>query len=122
MADAKERAEHIMLVDLGRNDIGRVSEPGSVRPVPSRLMYIERYSHVMHIVSEVEGRLKDDEDAFRRCGQRFRWGRSAARLKSARWRSLMNWSRCAGTVCRRLRLHQFRRRHGYVHYHPHDDH
>ncbi|MFH1149991.1 MAG: chorismate-binding protein [Actinomycetota bacterium] len=54
-ADEKERAEHIMLVDLARNDLGRVSRPGTVRV--SRLMEIERYSHVMHMVSEVEGSL-----------------------------------------------------------------
>jgi len=64
MADEKETAEHIMLVDLGRNDVGRVSVPGTVAPTEKRLMYIERYSHVMHIVSEVEGTLKDGEDAF----------------------------------------------------------
>ncbi|MBI4555950.1 MAG: anthranilate synthase component I [Candidatus Hydrogenedentes bacterium] len=62
LADEKELAEHIMLVDLGRNDVGRVSQPGTV--APSRLMTIERYSHVMHIVSEVEGRMKNGEDAF----------------------------------------------------------
>ena len=60
--DAKERAEHIMLVDLGRNDVGKVAAAGSVT-VP-RLMEIERYSHVMHIVSRVEGRLKQDMDCF----------------------------------------------------------
>ena len=64
MADEKELAEHIMLVDLGRNDVGRVSKPGTVAPVASRMMVVERYSHVMHIVSEVAGTLKDDEDAF----------------------------------------------------------
>lgn len=62
LADQKEIAEHIMLVDLGRNDVGRVSKPGTV--APSRLMTIERYSHVMHIVSEVEGELKEGEDAY----------------------------------------------------------
>ena len=62
VADPKERAEHIMLVDLGRNDVGRVAAPGSVR-VP-RLMEIERYSHVMHIVSRVEGTLKSSADCF----------------------------------------------------------
>jgi len=62
MADPKERAEHIMLVDLGRNDVGKVAEPGSVT-VP-RLMEVERYSHVMHIVSRVEGLLKPGMDSF----------------------------------------------------------
>jgi len=56
----KERAEHVMLVDLGRNDLGRVSEIGSVR-VP-QFMTIERYSHVMHLVSRVEGKLSDEHD------------------------------------------------------------
>ncbi len=62
LADPKERAEHVMLVDLGRNDIGRVSEYGTVQV--SDLMTIERYSHVMHIVSHVEGRMKPEMDAF----------------------------------------------------------
>jgi len=62
MEDPKERAEHIMLVDLGRNDVGKVAAAGSVT-VP-RLMEIERYSHVMHIVSRVEGILKQDKDCF----------------------------------------------------------
>ncbi|MCO5195170.1 MAG: anthranilate synthase component I [Anaerolineae bacterium] len=62
LADPKERAEHVMLIDLGRNDIGRVSEYGSV--TVSDLMVIERYSHVMHIVSHVEGQVKPDMDAF----------------------------------------------------------
>ena len=57
LADPKERAEHLMLIDLGRNDVGRVADPGSVA-VPDRFT-IERYSHVMHIVSEVRGRLRD---------------------------------------------------------------
>jgi anthranilate synthase component 1 len=57
-ADEKERAEHIMLVDLGRNDIGRVSLPGTVKV--SELMEVERYSHVMHLVTNVEGRLRPD--------------------------------------------------------------
>jgi anthranilate synthase component 1 len=62
LADPKERAEHIMLVDLGRNDIGRVAETGSVEV--DVLMVIERYSHVMHIVSNVKGRLKEGKDSF----------------------------------------------------------
>ena len=56
LADPKERAEHLMLIDLGRNDVGRVSEPGTVEV--GEQFVIERYSHVMHIVSEVTGRLK----------------------------------------------------------------
>ncbi|MFJ9045967.1 anthranilate synthase component I [Streptomyces sp. NPDC102347] len=62
LADPKERAEHLMLVDLGRNDLGRVCEPGSVEVVD--FMSIERYSHVMHIVSTVTGRVAPDRTAF----------------------------------------------------------
>ena len=60
--DEKERAEHVMLVDLGRNDLGRVSEYGSVKV--KDLMYVERYSHVMHLVSALEGKLRKDLDAL----------------------------------------------------------
>jgi anthranilate synthase component 1 len=66
--DEKERAEHVMLVDLGRNDIGRVSSAGTVKV--SELMEVERYSHVMHLVTNVEGRLRPDLtpfDALRAC-------------------------------------------------------
>lgn len=62
LADTKERAEHIMLVDLGRNDLGRVCKTGTVKV--DDLMFIERYSHVMHIVSQVSGELRDDKTAF----------------------------------------------------------
>lgn len=62
LADEKERAEHLMLVDLGRNDIGRVSKFGSVKC--DSFMEIERYSHVMHIVSNVSGEIRDDKDFF----------------------------------------------------------
>ncbi len=68
MHDEKERAEHVMLVDLGRNDVGRVSQFGSVNV--DRLMFVERYSHVMHIVSSIEGRLRPEltaVDALRAC-------------------------------------------------------
>ncbi len=67
-SDKKEVAEHIMLVDLGRNDVGRVSEYGSVKV--KDLMYVEKYSHVMHLVSTLEGKLRSDLepiDAFRSC-------------------------------------------------------
>ena len=62
LADPKERAEHVMLVDLGRNDIGRVAEFGSIDL--TEIMVVERYSHVMHISSEVQGTLRDGIDAF----------------------------------------------------------
>ena len=62
LADPKERAEHLMLVDLGRNDVGRVAEFGTVRL--TAFMAIERYSHVMHLVSEVRGRLRPELDAI----------------------------------------------------------
>jgi anthranilate synthase component 1 len=68
LSDEKERAEHVMLVDLGRNDLGRVSEYGSVKV--KDLMYVERYSHVMHIVSALEGKLRHELhalDAFAAC-------------------------------------------------------
>ena len=64
----KQRAEHVMLLDLGRNDIGRVSDPGTVEV--TKMMEVERFSHVMHLVSHVEGRLRDDltpYDALRSC-------------------------------------------------------
>ena len=68
LTDEKERAEHVMLVDLGRNDLGRVSEYGSVKV--KDLMYVERYSHVMHLVSALEGKLRPELhalDAFAAC-------------------------------------------------------
>jgi anthranilate synthase component 1 len=62
LADPKELAEHLMLIDLGRNDVGRVAETGSVKVTEK--MVIERYSHVMHISSNVEGRLRSDKNAM----------------------------------------------------------
>lgn len=62
LADEKELAEHLMLLDLGRNDVGRVAKLGTVRPTEEFI--IERYSHVMHIVSNVVGELREDEDAL----------------------------------------------------------
>jgi anthranilate synthase component I len=64
LADPKEIAEHVMLVDLGRNDLGRVCENGTVEVDEKRRMVVERYSHVMHIVSNVIGRLRDDQTTW----------------------------------------------------------
>jgi anthranilate synthase component 1 len=62
LEDEKERAEHLMLVDLARNDVGRVSRPGSVKV--TQFMAVERFSHVMHLVSDVVGRLRPECDAY----------------------------------------------------------
>jgi len=62
LKDEKEIAEHVMLVDLGRNDVGRVAKPGTVRV--ERLAHVERFSHLMHLVSQVSGQLQDGMDAF----------------------------------------------------------
>ncbi len=116
--DEKERAEHIMLVDLGRNDIGRVSEPGSVKV--SELMEVERYSHVMHMVTHVQGKLRKDMTAFDalracfpgrnsvRCSQNPRYGDNCP-IRAGEKRAL----------CRSLRLFFLFRQHGYGHCYPH---
>ena len=62
LSDEKEKAEHLMLVDLARNDIGRVCQHGSVKA--AEFMNVERYSHVMHIVSQVVGKLSAEKNAF----------------------------------------------------------
>ena len=62
LADPKERAEHVMLVDLGRNDLGRIAAPGTVRV--EKFMQVERFSHVMHLTSYVEGQLREGQDAL----------------------------------------------------------
>jgi anthranilate synthase, component I (EC 4.1.3.27) len=62
LTDPKERAEHVMLVDLGRNDVGKVSRYGTVKV--EDLMHVEKYSHVMHIVTNVKGQMKEGADAF----------------------------------------------------------
>jgi anthranilate synthase component I len=62
LSDPKELAEHLMLIDLGRNDVGRVAKTGTVRV--AEMMHVERYSHVMHIVSDVHAQLRDDKDMF----------------------------------------------------------
>lgn len=91
LGSEKERAEHVMLVDLERNDIGKVAAYGTVR-VPE-LMTVEQYSHVMHLVSQVEGRLAPGKDAFDVIAALFQGERSRERRRCARWRSSRSWNR-----------------------------
>ena len=90
LADPKELAEHLMLIDLGRNDTGRVAKVGSVRLTDK--MVVERYSHVMHIVSNVEGRLKEGLDAMDVLRASFPAGTVWEPPRCARWKSSTNWS------------------------------
>ena len=89
--DEKERAEHIMLVDLGRNDIGRVSLPGTVKV--SELMEVERYSHVMHLVTNVEGKLRTDMTPFDTLSACFPAGTVSGAPKIRAWRLSPSLSR-----------------------------
>ena len=82
LADPKERAEHLMLLDLGRNDVGRVAEIGSVKVTDQ--FFVERYSHVMHIVSNVEGRLRDGPRPARRACRRLSRRHRLRRAEGAR--------------------------------------
>ena len=83
----KRLQEHLMLIDLGRNDVGRVSKIGKVQ-VTDR-MVIERYSHVMHIVSNVQGEVRDDVDALDVFKATFPAGTLSGAPKSALWKLLM---------------------------------
>jgi isochorismate synthase EntC len=108
LADPKERAEHLMLLDLGRNDVGRVAAAGTVKVTESYT--IERYSHVMHIVSNVVGKLDtaraDGGRPARRLPGRHRQRRAqGARLRDHRRTGTRN----ARRLCRRRRLFRARR-------------
>jgi anthranilate synthase component 1 len=92
-ADEKERAEHVMLVDLARNDLGRVCRPGTVRV--SELMRVERYSHVMHLVSDVVGELADGVTPFDVLAASFPAGTVSGRPRCGPWRSSTTWSATA---------------------------
>ncbi|GJM68252.1 hypothetical protein HMSSN036_04680 [Paenibacillus macerans] len=119
LADEKERAEHLMLVDLGRNDLGRVSEFGSVQC--ESYMEIERYSHVMHMVSKVSGRLRGDKDFFRRFsvlpagGHRIRGAEAAGDGDHRR-----AGERSPGHLCGGDRVSRIFRQYGLVHHDPDD--
>ena len=95
LADPKENAEHVMLVDLARNDLGRVATAGSVRVDPYRV--IERYSHIMHIVSGVNGRLAQGRTPSICLPRPFPPARWWARPRCAPWKSSTSSSRWAGS-------------------------
>lgn len=91
LSDDKEIAEHLMLIDLGRNDTGRVSEIGSVKLTEK--MVIERYSNVMHIVSNVTGELKAGLTAMDALRAILPAGTLSVHQRFARWKSSTNWNR-----------------------------
>ena len=117
--DPKERAEHVMLVDLGRNDLGRVCEYGTVK-VPE-MMVIERYSHVMHIVSDVQGELAPNHDAISLLKATFPAGTVSGAPKVRAMEIIEEMGGAAARViCRRGRLHRLRRHDGHLHRNSHD--
>lgn len=93
LRDEKERAEHVMLVDLARNDMGRISEFGTVKV--TQFMEVQNYSHVMHIVSMVEGKKKENFIRWIWFLRSFRQERFLEHRRSARWRLSMNLRVCA---------------------------
>ena len=118
LGDPKERAEHLMLIDLARNDIGRIAKTGSVKVTEA--FAIERYSHVMHIVSNVEGLLQDGMTQPRRAARDLP-GRHADRRAEDPRDGDHRRARAgqARHLRRRLRLPQLRRRHGRRDRDPH---
>ena len=114
LADPKERAEHLMLLDLGRNDVGRVAKIGTVKVTDS--FFIERYSHVMHIVSNVGGDLTRRRRCGRRAGRGLSGRDSLRRAESARDADHRRTGEGQARHLRRLhRLFRRRRRNGHLH-------
>ena len=117
LADPKERAEHLMLIDLGRNDAGRVSEPGTVDV--GEQFVIERYSHVMHIVSEVTGKLRDGLSCMDVLRATFPAGTVSGAPKIRAADHPRAGAGQAQHLFRRGRLHRLARRRRYRDRHPH---
>jgi hypothetical protein len=114
----KERAEHVMLVDLARNDIGRVCDFGSVQV--KDLMIIERYSHVMHIVSSVEGKLSADKTNYDLMRATFPAGTVSGAPKIRAMQIIADLEGTTrGTVWRLRGLLQLQRQSRHLHHHPH---
>ncbi len=117
-ADPKERAEHLMLVDLGRNDVGRVAEIGSVHV--NEYGVVERYSHVMHIVSNVQGRLREGLRLARSAARDVPGGHAVRCAEGARHGDHRRARDAAARALRRLRrLRRLLRQHGHGHRDPH---
>ena len=115
--DPKERAEHVMLVDLGRNDLGRVARPGTV--TVSKYMEVERYSHVLHLVSHVEARLRPELDALDALRSVFPAGTLSGRAEGPRDAAhRRRGGRAARAVRRRRRLSRLRRQPRHRHHDP----
>ncbi len=94
LADEKERAEHLMLIDLARNDVGKVARPGTVKV--TELFGLEFYRRVMHIVSHVTGQLRDPHDTSTHCFRDFRLALCLVLPRSGRWKSSTNWKKTQG--------------------------
>lgn len=120
LKDPKECSEHVMLVDLGRNDLGRVAKPGSVKL--ERLMEIERFSHVMHMTSRVTAQVNDGLDALDILGAAFPAGTVSGAPKVRAMEILAEEEPLPRRAVRRLHrlagAGQERRPHGFRHYHP----
>ena len=99
LADEKELAEHRMLLDLGRNDIGRIAQIGSVEV--DRPLHIEKYSHVMHIVSDVLGKVEPGYSAYDVLRACFPAGHYQGPLRFELWNSSVRLNRPPGTIRRR---------------------
>ena len=121
LADQKERAEHLMLLDLGRNDVGRVARIGTVTVTDQ--FFVERYSHVMHIVSNVEGKLRRQPRCARCAGRRLSGRHRVGGAEGARHADHRRVGEGeARALCRRRRLFLRRRRDGHLHRFAHGPH
>ncbi len=118
LADEKERAEHMMLVDLGRNDLGRVAEYGSVKV--DKLMTVEKYSHVQHLVTELSAQLRDGLDRFDALGACFPAGTVTGAPKIRSMQAIAELERGTRACLQRQRaLRGLRRQSRFLHRHPH---
>ena len=116
-SNIKERAEHVMLVDLARNDVGRVAEFGSVEP--EEFMTLERYSHVMHLTSQVTGTIRPGLGPIDVLKATLPAGTVVAPQRCGRWRSLMSWNQCGEPLRRCCRVSRLVGQPRYCNLHSH---